>query len=113
MEGAAQGAGFSTFEQFKAAAGPAGPPGSDMQWHHLVEQNPANVARFAPEALHNTGNLVRIPDYLHGQINAFYSSPYPELTGSATTSVRQFVSGLSFGEQQEFGQMIYNSVMAP
>ena len=77
MEGAAQGAGFSTFEDFKAAAGPAGPSESGMQWHHLVEQNPANVARFAPEALHNTGNPVRLPDYLYGQLQRLLPEPVP------------------------------------
>lgn len=44
---------FKSFSAFKKAMGPAG---KGKAWHHIVEQNPANIARFEPEAIHKLKN---------------------------------------------------------
>lgn len=53
------------------ALGPAGP---GQHWHHLVEQTPANIARFGPQSVHNTQTVVRLDAGVHRQISGFYSS---------------------------------------
>jgi len=96
----AQGAGFGSFHAFKSAVGPAG---HGMQWHHVVEQTRGNLARFGPQAIHNTGNLVRVELDVHRQISGFYSSIQPQVTGSTSMTVRQWLSTQSMAAQQEFG----------
>jgi hypothetical protein len=46
--------GYSSFKSFKRAMGPAG---NGKEWHHIVEQTDGNVARFGPQALHNTESV--------------------------------------------------------
>ncbi|MDD4970330.1 MAG: hypothetical protein PHT07_12970 [Paludibacter sp.] len=46
---AAETRGYSSFRAFKAANGSAG---EGMAWHHIVEQNLSNIAKFGPEAIH-------------------------------------------------------------
>ncbi len=89
--------GFKSFRAFKRAAGAAG---EGMEWHHIVEQTPGNVARFGPEAIHNTNNLVRLDVLTHRQISGFYSS---KPLGSDMT-IRQWLGPQSFEEQYNFGQ---------
>jgi len=74
-----------------------------MAWHHIVEQNPVNKAQFAPEALHNTNNLIKIEHgagSLHSKVTGYYNSKailgYPG-------KVRDYVNTLSYQEQYEFG----------
>jgi RHS repeat-associated protein len=105
------GAGYRSFNAFKAAQGPAE---EGMQWHHIVEQTPGNIARFGPEAIHNTNNLVEVPTNLHvgpGSISAFYSSKQV-LTESMV--VRQFLATQSFAQQRAFGlQVLQNYGLKP
>lgn len=77
-----------------------GSAGEGMQWHHLVEQTPGNVARFGGEAIHNTGNLVRLETGVHRQISGYYSS-IQDFTGGQT--VRQWLGTQSLEAQQQFG----------
>jgi hypothetical protein len=56
--------------------------------------------------IQNTGNLIRLDTATHQQISGFYSSIQPQVTGSASLTVRQWLSTQSFGAQQEFGQQI-------
>lgn len=51
------GKGFSSFGAFKKAYGPAG---EGQAWHHIVEQNPGNLAKFGAERIHNTNNLIKL-----------------------------------------------------
>ena len=90
------GLGYHSFNAFKRAQGKAG---DGMQWHHIVEQNPANKARFSPYQLHNVDNLVRIDRATHNKINAHYSSNLP----GTQTRVRDVLSPKSFDEQYEYG----------
>jgi hypothetical protein len=77
-----------------------GPAGPGKNWHHIVEQTKGNVAKFGPETLHNTQNVVRLDTAVHRKISAFYSSK-PAFTGGKT--VRQWLSQQSFEEQMQFG----------
>lgn len=99
-QGFAVGAGFRSFSQAKRVLGPAG---EGKQWHHLVEQTPGNVGRFGPEAVHNTGNLVRLDTAVHRQVSGYYSSKQP-FTGGQT--VRQWLGGQSYARQQQFSRQI-------
>ena len=92
--------GFSSFSAFKRAHGPAG---EGMAWHHIVEQNPTNKAQFAPEALHNTNNVIKIEHgagSLHSKVSGFYSSKPPFAQGQ---TVRQWLNGQSYQQQYDFG----------
>jgi RHS repeat-associated protein len=95
--------GFRSFSAFKNAMGRAG---SSMNWHHIVEQTPGNLARFGPQSIHNTENLVRLDAALHGRISAYYSSIQPQVTGSTTLTIRQWLSTQSFEAQEAFGQRV-------
>ncbi len=99
-EGAAQGAGFSSFKAFKNVVGRAG---EGRQWHHIVEQTPSNLARFGSGPIQNTGNLIRLDTGVHQQISGFYSSIQP-FTGGAT--VRQWLGTQPFAIQQQFGEEV-------
>jgi RHS repeat-associated protein len=105
LEAIRQGAGrgYNSFEAFKYHEGPAGP---GMAWHHIVEQNPANLARFGSLAIQNTNNLIRLPHgvgQLHQQISGYYSSIQPLVTGSNTLTVREWLATKSFEFQWRFG----------
>lgn len=97
---AASGRGFSSFSALKRHLGPAG---SGHAWHHIVEQTPANVTRFGAQSIHNTANVVRLPNVagsIHRKISGFYSSKQP-FTGGQT--VRQWLAPQSFEAQRAFG----------
>lgn len=85
---------------FKRAMGKAG---QDQEWHHIVEQTPGNIQRFGPEALHNTWNVIRLNKSLHIRLSAFYSAIREGITGSATLTVRKWLSTQSYEDQRKFG----------
>jgi len=99
-----QGKGYKSFESFKKENGLAG---ENKAWHHIVEQHSDNIAKFGNEAIHNTGNLVKIPSgykgSLHSKITGFYKSNNKAITGSANMSVRSWLSTKSFDFQYQFG----------
>ncbi len=85
------GQGFGRFSEFKRIMGAAGP---GLAWHHLVGQTTSNVRAFGAEAIHNTGNLVRLErgsGSIHQEITNFYNSIQPELTGSERMTVREWI----------------------
>jgi hypothetical protein len=88
---------FSSFDSFKYRMGPAG---SNMQWHHIVEQTPGNVAKFGGPSVHNTTNIIAVDVNVHKQISAYYSSIQP-FTGGLT--VRHWLSTQSLLQQYQFG----------
>ena len=96
----AKGIRFESFYEFKKVMGNAG---DGLNWHHIVEQNPANLAKFGPEKIHNTNNIIKIPGgkgSLHAKISGYYSSKR-KFTGGLT--VRQWLRTKSFEEQYKFG----------
>lgn len=98
---------FKSFDALKAALGPAG---DGKVWHHVVEQRPSNLARFGPEAIHNTENVVAVPREVNQRIADYYSSiPTRGFTGGKT--VRQWLDGQPFQKQREFGLLILQLVL--
>jgi len=77
-----------------------GSAGKGRQWHHIVEQTPGNVARFGPEALHNTENVIPINEGTHRAISGYYSSTR-SFTGGRT--IREWLSTQSYEAQRAFG----------
>jgi hypothetical protein len=97
------GQGFKTFGEFKRTMGAAG---TGKAWHHIVGQTTSNLQQFGVEAIHNTGNLVRLPHgkgSIHQEISNFYNSLQPDLTGLSNITVREWINSKSFEEQQDFG----------
>lgn len=94
------GRGFSSFDAFKRAMGPAG---AGRNWHHIVEQTPGNVRRFGPQALHNTDNVIPLDEGIHRRISGLYSSIRAYSRGM---TVRQWLSTQSFEAQRDFGLQI-------
>ena len=89
--------GFPSFHAFKKELGLAG---EGNEWHHIVGQTPANVKRFGAEVIHNTANVVRVPNELHKKVLGFYSSKAPIAQGQR---VREWLSGQSYQKQYEYG----------
>ncbi|WP_456318759.1 hypothetical protein [Corallococcus silvisoli] len=92
--------GYSSFKSFKRAMGPAG---EGKEWHHIVEQTDGNAARFGPQALHNTENIIPLDKALHNSVSAFYSSKRQFITGAESLTVRQWLSAQSLEAQRAFG----------
>lgn len=96
------GQGFKSFGEFKKTVGSAG---IGQAWHHIVGQTTSNLQRFGAEAIHNTGNLIRLQhgkNSIHQEITNFYNSVQPELTSSSDVIVREWLSTQSFEAQQDF-----------
>lgn len=91
------------YKSYPAFIRDVGKAGDGMNWHHIVEQNPANVKKFGQEKLQNPHNIIRIPGgkgSLHAKISGYYSSKQPFSEGK---TVRQWLSNKSYEEQYEFG----------
>lgn len=81
-----------------------GPAGANRAWHHIVGQNRANIAKFGPQAIHNTRNVFNVPTgigTLHDKITRYYQSKDPEISGNQR--VRDWLKGKSFQFQYDFG----------
>jgi hypothetical protein len=90
---------FNTFTPFKDAAKRAGRGTREgEQWHHIVNQHPANKARFGAR-LQCTDNLIRIPKHVHDAISGHYNSNAPEGGGL----VREVIGKRSWTAQYEYG----------
>ncbi|RKH15278.1 hypothetical protein D7Y13_15545 [Corallococcus praedator] len=98
---------WGSFSGFKKAMGPAG---KGQEWHHIVEQTPGNVNRFGPQAVHNTENILRLDKGVHTRVSSFFSSIQRDITGSATLTVRQWLSTRSYATQREFGLLAIERV---
>jgi hypothetical protein len=93
----------------QAGAGRVGREGD-----HIVEQHKGNISRFGAQAIHNLGNIIRLPrgaGALHNRITGIYSSIRSDITGSNSQTVRQWLSTQSFDDQYSFGIQAINNVM--
>lgn len=91
---------FQSFSAFKRAMGPAGP---GKAWHHIVEQNPANLGKFGADVIHTTSNVIKLPHgagSIHAKISGHYSS-IQRYTGGKT--VRKWLNTKSFEFQRNYG----------
>lgn len=95
----AKGIGFDSGRRLRAAMSPA----TGEHIHHIVEQTPANVARFGAQTIHNTANAVPVASTTHigkGSISAYYSGKDVFTNG---LRVREWLSTQSFDDQYRFG----------
>jgi RHS repeat-associated protein len=99
------GRGFKSFDALKRFLGSAG---EGNVWHHIVEQS--QEGKFGAFAIHNTDNVIPIPEGLNSDLNAFYSSIRPDVTGSPALTVRQWVSEMNLPEQYQFGRRVLINV---
>jgi hypothetical protein len=106
-EGAANatGVGYGSFSAFKRAHGLAG---DGMQWHHVVEQSQIGRSGLSASRINSTDNLVKLPEDVHAQISAYYSSR----PAGFTTTVRNTLNGLPFEDQYQFGVDIMRRAFA-
>jgi RHS repeat-associated protein len=101
---ACQAKGFGSFVEFKKFFGSVGRWGK--AWHHIVEQNPVNSARFSSEQLNSPLNVIPVDagtGSLHAKVTGFYNSSQPMLTGPGYRNVRAWISTKTFTEQYQFG----------
>ncbi|MCB9235033.1 MAG: RHS repeat-associated core domain-containing protein [Bacteroidia bacterium] len=91
--------GYSSFNAFKKAFGPAG---QGNAWHHIVEQHSDNIAKFGAENIHNANNLIKLP-HGAGTIHAKVTGHYNSLMPGTSMRVRDYVKTLSYEEQFQYG----------
>ena len=98
--------GYKSFAAFKKVYGTAG---EGQAWHHIVEQNPSNIAKFGAERIHNINNMVKLPHgkgSIHAKVTGYYNSK-PEFTNGLT--VRNWLKTKNYEEQFEFGIKVLES----
>jgi hypothetical protein len=83
---------FPTFEAFKKYYGSAG---EGYEWHHIVEQS----AGFPPEQVNTTENIIRVPKFIHEELNGLYSRKLND----QGKQYRDIVHKESFGVQRAIG----------
>jgi RHS repeat-associated protein len=88
---------FKSFSALKRAM--PNTPGN--VWHHIVEQS--QEGRFGAEAIQNADNVMEVSPEVNQALNALYSSIRPDITGSDTQTVRQWLSTQTFNQAQSFG----------
>ena len=67
-----------------------------------MEQNPSNLAKFGAERIHNTNNLIKLPNgkgSIHAKVTGYYNSQMWD----KGVRVRDYVNTLSSEEQYKFG----------
>ena len=95
---------FQTFEAAKKAMHAAGEPKLPThQWHHIVGQHKANIARFGARNIHCTDNLVYIPKTTHQAISGHYVS---KTRRSKDKRVYEWLAEQDFDQQYEYGVAI-------
>jgi hypothetical protein len=90
--------GFDSFDRLKNFLGS---PGEGNQWHHLVEQNAYNIAKFGARTIHNVDNVIPIPAELNAKLNNFYQTKNP-LTGGL--SPREWLQEKTLQQNYDFAR---------
>jgi len=90
--------GFKTFDELKKFLGS---PGEGNVWHHIVEQS--KIDKFGANAIHNVDNVIPITEKLNSELNALYSSIRPDITGSDTLTIREWLNSKTLQQNYDFG----------
>jgi hypothetical protein len=88
---------FNSFTALKRAL----PNSPGKVWHHIVEQS--QEGRFGTAVIQNADNVLEVSPEVNNSLNALYSSIRPEITGSDSLTVRQWLSTQSLYQAQSFG----------
>lgn len=97
------GQGYNSHPSLTKALGPAG---KGRAWHHIVNQNPANISQFGAQSIHNIKNVVNLPHgkgTIHNKITSHYLS---KTRDSGNQRVRDWLKGKSFQFQYDYGMRI-------
>ena len=70
--------------------------------HHIVEQNPANRAKFGDDAIDDPSNIVYVPRLKHEEVTARFNRKAAD-DPSDRRIVRDVISNMDFQEQREKG----------
>lgn len=87
------------FTSHRALVRYLGKAGDNMEWHHIVGQFDANIARFGTHQIHNTRNVIAIDRNIHQQITAEYNRINP-FTGMR---LRDEIAQLPYDQQYQRG----------
>jgi RHS repeat-associated protein len=79
-------------------------------WHHIVEQS--QEGRFGADAIQNANNVMEVSPELNQALNKLYSSIQPDITGSDSLTVRQWLSTQTYNQAQDFGRRAVANVSA-
>ena len=95
--------GATKFRSFRALKKHLGDPGTNKQWHHIVEQCQAKKRRsaFDIKEINSVANVRATPKEVHKEISRYYSSHQPFAEEGKT--VRDWLNGQSYEKQYEFG----------
>ena len=83
---------FPSFQEFKDYYGSAG---EGSEWHHIVEQS----ADFPPEKVNTTENIIRVPKFIHEEVNGILSTK----VDNQDFTFRDLTHQKSFADQREYG----------
>jgi hypothetical protein len=72
--------------------------------HHIVQQ--MNIDRFGPKRIHNTCNVIMLPNDVHQEITSVQRSKDFFITGNYTQTVQQWISQFSYEQQWNFGRAL-------
>ena len=98
---------FNSFRAYKKAMGS---PGTNCDWHHLVEQCQAKAKRsgFNKADINTFSNMRKTPKDVHTEISKYYSQ---KQIGTGNLTFRDWLNGKSFDEQQKIGERIWKEKM--
>jgi hypothetical protein len=99
------------YKSFKALKNAWGAVGDGKVLHHIVEQCQSKCTRAGLEvkALNSAKNVVEVPTPVNQALNAYYSTSTFDFTNGKT--VRDWLSGQSFGAQHKFGMKKLQEIM--
>ncbi|WP_145250663.1 RHS repeat-associated core domain-containing protein [Aeoliella mucimassa] len=83
-----------------------GRAGDNHSWHHLVQQRPRNLEKFTPQDIHNTCNVIALPNGTHDNITKFQQQANRAVTGNRTQTVQDWISQFTYEEQWQFGKAL-------
>jgi hypothetical protein len=97
--------GFSSMQMFEKVFGKAPP---DMIYHHNVMQFKDNIAKFGPWFIHNTRNIMLIPQHIHNRITILQNSILPYTNGLV---YNQWVRQFDYYRQYQEGIKLYQQAV--
>jgi RHS repeat-associated protein len=87
---------------------------TDVEYHHLVEQNATNAEQFSEKAINSWANVVPTPTSIHRVISGFYSSGSRSVQWlpEEFSTVRQWMQTQDWETQYRAGLEIWKQAMA-
>ncbi|MBT8217951.1 MAG: hypothetical protein KJO17_13955, partial [Acidimicrobiia bacterium] len=83
----------------------------NIQWHHIVEQNAANTARFGSRAIQSVANVVPTPAHVHSVITSFYNSGPAWVRAQGFSRFRDWLAAQPWEQHYQIGLQIWRQAM--